>query len=176
MSAAAIGGGLWLAKDDPGEPHAGDVHTAATGCDAVSDDVLAEHLPGAVRESTRQGPLDGGDSLVCVWSGLSEGAERSVLRVSVSALFTDTAAEEPVTGAERVQQAYAALVPDRAETVDGGSRVWAGQQPGAVELARASDNLLVRISYTGVSGGEPVDHERAREAAVAFDQRIGEAL
>ena len=181
LSAVAIGGGLWLSGNDPDVPESGDVHTAATGCDAVTDELLAERMPGAVADTREQGPLEGGDSLVCVWTsaGASEGGDRGTLRVDVSALFTDATGEEPVTGAERAAGAYTDLLPARAQPVDlsrGEGRVWHGQAPGTAELAFHSDNLLVRVSYAGLAGDDPVDPDDAAELAAEFAGLIGASL
>ncbi|MEE2042664.1 hypothetical protein Q7689_04440 [Nocardiopsis tropica] len=165
LSAAAVGGGLWLSGNDPDVPESGDVHAAATGCDAVTGELLAERLPGAVAQPREQGPLEGGDG--------------GALRVDVSALFTDATGEEPVTGADRAAEAYTALLPVRAEEVDlptGEGAVWHGQVPGTAELAFHSDNLFVRVSYAGLTGQEPVDPEDAADLAAEFAGRIGESL
>ncbi|MFJ9556707.1 hypothetical protein ACIRPH_23090 [Nocardiopsis sp. NPDC101807] len=180
LSAAAVGGGLWLSGNDPDVPESGDVHAAATGCDAVTGELLAELLPGAVAQPREQGPLEGGDNLVCAWSSPgAPGGDGGALRVDVSALFTDATGEEPVTGAERAAEAYTALLPVRAEEVDlptGEGAVWHGQVPGTSELAFHSDNLFVRVSYAGLSGQEPVDPGDAADLAAEFAGRIGESL
>ncbi|MFD3683344.1 hypothetical protein ACFWTE_00795 [Nocardiopsis sp. NPDC058631] len=181
LSAVAIGGGLWLSGNDPAVPESGDVHTAATGCDAVTDELLAERMPGAVADPREQGPLEGGDNLVCVWNsaGTSDGDDRGTLRVDVSALFTDATGEEPVTGAERAAEAHSALLPARTDAValpGGEGRVWPGQVPGTAELVFHSDNLLVRVSYAGLAGDDPVDPDDAAELAAEFAGQIGASL
>ncbi|WP_017572353.1 hypothetical protein [Nocardiopsis halotolerans] len=180
LSAVAIGGGLWLAGDVPGVPESGDVHAAAPGCGMVSDELVTGLVPGAVPETSEQGPLANGDSTVCSWSsaGLTDGPQ-GALRVHLSARFTDTTGEEPVTGVRRAQEAYAAMVPVRGESVElpvGEGQVWRGQVPGTAELAFHIDNLLVWVSYAGSSGSEPVDFGDARSVAVEFARQIGEAL
>ncbi|WP_150242861.1 hypothetical protein [Nocardiopsis quinghaiensis] len=180
LSAVAIGGGLWLAGDDPDVPEGGDVHTAAPGCGVVSDGLLTGLVPGAVLETSEHGPLSGGDSSVCSWSsaGLSDGPQ-GVLRLSLSARFTDDTGEDPVSGDQRAREAYAALVPVRGDTVElpsGEGRVWHGQAPGTAELAFTTDNLLVRVTYAGTSGTEPVGFEDARNLTVEFAEQLGEAL
>lgn len=179
VSAAAIGGGLWAARDDPDRPHPGDVHTAAPGCGDLGE-LLDEHLPGAVNDLAGTGPLAGGESTVCRWTsaGTSDTSRQGVLRVEYSALFTDTTAEEPVPGEDRARRAGVALAPAAAETVDlaaGEGLVWSGES-GGTELAFPADNLLVRISYTAVTGGEPVSPDEGRTTAVAFAERIGARL
>ncbi|MEU0492740.1 hypothetical protein ABZ249_26230 [Nocardiopsis sp. NPDC006139] len=179
VSALAIGGGLWAAQDDPDRPHPGDVHTAAPDCGDLGE-LLDEHLPGAVRDLAERGPLTGGEGTVCRWTsaGTSDTPRQGVLRVEYSALFTDSTAEEPVSGEDRVSAAAAALAPDAAETVDlstGRGLVWRGGS-GDTELAFWADNLLVRVSYTAVTGGEPVSPDEGRATAVAFAERIGASL
>ncbi|WP_150253043.1 carbohydrate kinase family protein [Nocardiopsis deserti] len=180
LSAVAIGGGLWLSGDDPGVPESGDAHAAAPGCAVVSDALVTGLVPGAVLESSEHGPLADGDSTTCSWSsaGLADGPQ-GVLRLDLSARFTDTTGEEPVTGAQRAREAYTALVPARGEAVElpaGEGRVWRGQVPGTAELAFPADNLLVRVSYAGTSGTEPVGFGEARDLAVEFAVQLGEAL
>lgn len=193
VSAAALGGGLRLAGDDPGEPHGGDTHTAAPQCGVVPEEAIAEALPGAVLESAESGPLAGGESTVCVWTsagqeageGTEDGA-RGVLRVDLSARFTDASAEPVVTGDESAARAQGAVVPPRGETVvletgagagaGTGAEVWRGQVPGTAELAFHADNLLVRVSYSGVDDGDPVPFDDARETTVAFAEQLGAAL
>lgn len=179
VSAAAIGGGLWVAQDDPDRPHPGDVHTAAPDCGDLGG-LLDEHLPGAVHDLAERGPLTGGESTVCRWTsaGTSGTPRQGVLRVEYSALFTDPTAEEPVPGEERARAASAALAPANAETVDlatGEGLVWRGGS-GDTELAFPADNLLVRVSYTAVTGGEPVSPDEGRATVVAFAEHIGAAL
>lgn len=179
LSAVAIGAGLWVSGDDPGVPENGDVHAAATGCDAVTEDLLADLLPGAVADAREQGPLEGGDNLVCVWSSAGHSDDQGSLRVDVSALFTDATGEETVTGAERAARAYADLLPVRAEPValpPGEGGVWHGQVPGTAELAFHSDNLLVRVSYAGLSGEDPVDPDEAAATAAEVAELIGASL
>lgn len=180
LSAASICGGLWLAGDDPDALENGDVHTAAPGCGAVSDALVTGLVPDAALETSERGPLTGGDNAVCSWSsaGLGDGL-RGVLRVDLSARFTDSTGEEPVTGAQQAQEAYAALVPVRGEAVElpaGEGQVWRGQVPGTAELAFHTDNLFVRVSYAGVHGTEPVGFDDARELTVEFAEQLGEAL
>ncbi|MFD6949975.1 hypothetical protein A6A08_08595 [Nocardiopsis sp. TSRI0078] len=180
LSAAAIGGGLWLAGDDPDVPESGDVHTAAPGCGMVSDGLVTGLVPGAVPETSEHGPLAGGDNAVCAWSsaGAADGP-RGVLRVDMSARFTDATGEEPLSGDQRTQEAYAALVPVRGEAVElpsGEGQVWHGQAPGTAELAFTTDNLLVRVSYAGTSGAQPVGFDDARDLTVEFAEQLGEAL
>ncbi|OOC54964.1 MULTISPECIES: hypothetical protein [Nocardiopsis] len=180
LSAAAIGGALWLAGDDPDMPENGDVHAAAPGCGVVSDALVTGLVPGAVPETSEHGPLPGGDSSVCSWSsvGPADGPQ-GVLRVHLSARFTDGTGEEPVSGDQRAREAYAALVPVRGDEVElpsGEGRVWHGQAPGTAELAFTTDNLLVRVSYAGTSGAEPVGFDDARDLAVEFAEQLGEAL
>jgi hypothetical protein len=117
---------------------------------------------------------------MCSWSsaGPAEGPQ-GVLRLHLSARFTDTTGEEPVTGAQRAREAYTALAPARGEAVElsaGEGRVWRGQVPGTAELAFPTDNLLVRVSYAGASGAEPVGFDEARDLAVEFAVQLGEAL
>lgn len=187
LSAAAVGGGLWLTGDDPGQPHGGDAHTAAPGCGLVPEEAIAEALPGAVLESAESGPLTGGESTVCVWTSAgqpggesSPDAEQGVLRVDLSARFTDPSAEPVVTGDEFTDRARSAVVPPRGEALvleaGPGAEVWRGQVPGTAELALHSDNLLVRVTYSGVDDGDPVPFDRARETTVAFAEQLGAAL
>ncbi|GAA1076731.1 hypothetical protein [Nocardiopsis metallicus] len=206
VSAAAVGGGLRLAGDDPDEPHGGDAHTAAPGCGLVPEEAIAGALPGAVLESAESGPLAGGESTECVWTsaGRIDGAdggeangngEQGVLRVELSARFTDASAEPVVTGEEFAARAQSAVVPMRGETVvlapgaegaDGGgdaaagegieAEVWRGQVPGTAELAFHEDNLLVRVSYSAMDGDDPVPFDRARETVMDFAGQLGEAL
>ncbi len=179
VSALAIGGGLWAAQDDPDRPHPGDVHTAAPDCGDLGE-LLDEHLPGAVRDLAERGPLTGGEGTVCRWTsaGTSDTPRQGVLRVEYSALFTDSSAEEPVSGEDRVSAAAAALAPDAAETVDlstGRGRVWRGGS-GDTELAFWADNLLGGDQDVDVTGGEPVSPDEGRATAVAFAERIGASL
>ncbi|WP_159942749.1 MULTISPECIES: hypothetical protein [unclassified Nocardiopsis] len=180
LSAAAIGGGLWLAGQDPDVPETGDVHTAAPGCERIPAELVTSLLPGAVPETADHGPLSGGDSSVCSWSSAdADQGARGVLRVDLSARFTDSTGEEPVSGARRTQEAYAALVPVRGEVLElpsGEGRVWRGQADGTAELAFTSDNLLVRVSYAGTSGAEPVGFETARDVTVEFAEQFGGTL
>ncbi len=181
VSAAAVGGGLWLAGGDPDQPRGGDAYAAAPPCGVVPEDAIAQALPGAVLESDGGGPLAGGDGTACVWTtaGLG-GDEQGVLRVDLSARFTDASAEPTVTGDESAALAQAALVPPRGDTVVLGSgteaEVWRGQVPGTAELAFHSDNLLVRVSYSAVDADDPVSFDRAEETVVAFAGQLGEAL
>lgn len=181
LSGAAIGGGLWFAGDDPDEPHGGDVHTAAPACGEVPEEAIAEAVPEAVLESTGNGPLAGGENTACVWTsaGQDDGVQ-GVLRVDLSARFTDASAEPAVTGDESAAEARGAVVPPRGEPVDPDTgidgEVWRGQVPGAAELAFHTDNLVVRVSYSGVSGGDPVPFEEARDTTVVFAGQLGEAL
>lgn len=203
-SAAAVGGGLWLAGDDPDEPHGGDAHTAAPRCGLVPEEAIAEALPGAVLESAESGPLAGGESTECVWTSAGQideadggeangNGEQGVLRVELSARFTDASAEPVVTGEEFAARAQSAVVPMRGETVvlapgaegaDGEAaagegieaEVWRGQVPGTAELAFHADNLLVRVSYSAMDGDDPVPFDRARETVTDFAGQLGEAL
>lgn len=181
VSAAAIGGGLWAAADDPDVPGGDDTHTASPGCAAVPEDTLTEALPGAVLESDDQGPLNGGENTVCVWStaGATEG-DRAILRVDLSARFTDASAEPIVTGDEAATRAHQAMAPARGEPLElpgtAGAEVWQGQLPGTAELAFHTTNLLVRVSYTGESDGDPIAFDDARDTAVEIATRIGETL
>ena len=179
VSALAIGGGLWAAQDDPDRPNPEDVHTAAPECGGLGE-LLEEHLPGAVHDLAEQGPLIGGESTVCRWTsaGTSDTPRQGVLRVEYSALFTDSTETESVPGADRASRAAAALAPATAETVDlsaGQGLLWRGGD-GDTELAFWADNLLVRVSYTAVTGGEPVSRDEGRATAVAFAERIGALL
>lgn len=192
VSAAAVGGGLRLAGDDPDEPHGGDTHTAAPQCGVVPEEAIAEVLPGAVLESAESGPLAGGESTVCVWTSAGQTTEEAgddgsqgVLRVDLSARFTDASAEPVVTGDEFAARAQSAVVPPRGETVvlETGAEgegteveVWRGQVPGTAELAFHTDNLLVRVSFSGVDDEDPVSFDDARETTVAFAEQLGEAL
>ena len=181
LTAAAVGGGLWWAGDDPDEPHGDDVHTAAPSCATVPEEAIAEAVPGAVLESTEQGPLAGGENTACVWTsaGLTDDVQ-GVLRVDLSARFTDASAEPVVSGEQSAADARSATVPARGEVLDLESgidgEVWRGQVPGTAELAFHTDNLLVRVSYTGVSDGGPVPFGEARDTTVAFADRLWEAL
>ena len=181
VSASAIGGGLWAAADDPDVPGRDDIHTAAPTCAAVPEDTLTEALPGAVLESDDQGPLNGGENTACVWStaGATDG-DRTILRVDLSARFTDASAEPIVTGDEAATRAHQAVAPARGEPVElpgtAGAEVWRGQLPGTAELAFHTTNLLVRVSYTGESDGDPVAFDDARDTAVEIATRIGETL
>ncbi|MFL1380774.1 MULTISPECIES: hypothetical protein [unclassified Nocardiopsis] len=179
VSALAIGGGLWAAQDDPDRPHPGDVHTAAPDCGDLGE-LLDEHLPGAVHDLAERGPLTGGEGTVCRWTsaGTSDTARQGVLRVEYSALFTDPTADQTVPGQDRADAAAAALAPADAQAVElstGEALVWRGGS-GDTELAFRSDNLLVRVSYTAVTGGEPVSPDEGRATAVAFAERIGASL
>lgn len=201
VSAAAVGSGLWLAGDDPDEPHGGDAYTAAPRCGLVPEEAIAEALPGAVLETAESGPLAGGESTACVWTsaGLGHeadgGGEQGVLRVELSARFTDASAEPVVTGEEFAARAQSAVVPARGEAVvltsgtegaGGGGQavpdegieaeVWRGQVPGTAELAFHEDNLLVRVSYSAMDGEDPVPFDRARETVTDFAGRLGEVL
>ena len=191
-TAAAVGGGLWLTGDDPDQPHGGDTHTAAPQCGVVPEEAIAEALPGAVLETAESGPLAGGESTVCVWTSAGQPAgeddadegsgdtEQGVLRVDLSARFTDASAEPVVTGDEFAARAQSAVVPPRGEAVvletGAEAEVWRGQVPGTAELAFHADNLLVRVSYSGVDDGDPVPFDQARETTVAFAEQLGEAL
>jgi hypothetical protein len=202
VSAAAVGGGLWLAGDDPDEPHSGDAHTAAPRCGLVPEEAISGALPGAVLESAESGPLAGGESTACVWTSAGQIAgadggeangsgEQGVLRVELSARFTDASAEPVVTGEEFAARAQSAVAPARGEAVALGSgaeggeasagegieaEVWRGQVPGTAELAFHADNLLVRVSYSAMDGDDTVSFERARETVVDFAGQLGEAL
>ncbi|WP_017589105.1 hypothetical protein [Nocardiopsis ganjiahuensis] len=189
LSAAAVGGGLRLAGDDPDQPHGGDTHTAAPQCGVVPEEAIAEALPGAVLESAESGPLAGGESTVCVWTSAGRpdgedqadtGTGQGVLRVDLSARFTDASAEPVVTGDEFASRARSAVVPPRGEAVvlETGDEVevWRGQVPGTAELAFHTDNLLVRVAYSGVDDGDPVPFDEARETTVAFAEQLGEVL
>ncbi|MGW5878656.1 hypothetical protein ACWFMI_19105 [Nocardiopsis terrae] len=181
VSAAAVAGGLWFAGDDPDQPRGADAHTAAPECGVVPEEAIARALPEAVLESSGNGPLPGGESTVCVWTSAGQTDEaQGVLRVNLSARFTDASAEPVVTGEESASRAQAAVVPPRGEQVVLGSgtegQVWRGQVSGTAELAFRTDNLLVRVSYSGVGGGDPVPFEEARETTVAFADLLGEAL
>ncbi|MDE3722678.1 hypothetical protein PWG71_14910 [Nocardiopsis sp. N85] len=180
VSVAAIGGGLWAARDDPDRPHPGDVHTSAPDCGDLGGP-LDEHLPGAVFDLDGRGPLSGGEGVVCRWTsaGTSDDARQGALRVEFSALFTDPTDAEPVPGADRAREAYEALTPGTAEAValpTGEGQVWRGGSPGDTELAFFVDNLLVRVSYAAVDGTEPVGADEGRDTVVAFAERIGEGL
>ena len=181
VSAAAVGGGLWIAGGDPDQPGGGDAYTAAPPCGVVPEDAVAQALPGAVLESDDGGPLAGGDGTACVWTtaGLG-GDQQGVLRVDLTARFTDASAEPTVTGDASAALAQAALVPPRGASVVLGSgaeaEVWRGQVPGTAELAFHTDNLLVRVSYTAVDEDDPVAFDRAEETIVAFADQLGEAL
>ena len=177
LAAAAIGGGLWLAGDDPDVPDSGDVHTAAPGCGVLSDEQVAELLPDAVLESAESGPLSGGENTACTWTSAGAAEEDpESLRVDLSARFTDTTGESPVTGDEAAQAGYEAMVPVRGENVpladDLSASVWRGQAPGTAELAFHTDNLLVRVSYAGVD----LEFDETRERTVDAAERLGEAL
>lgn len=181
VAAAAIGGGMWATADDPDLPGGDDTHTAAPTCAAVPEDTLAEVLPGAVLETDDQGPLNGGENTVCVWStaGATDG-DGTILRVDLSARFTDASAEPAVSGDEAAAMAHQAMVPARGEAVElpgaAGAEVWRGQLPGTAELAFHTTNLFVRVTYTGESDGDPISFEDARDTAVDVATRIGEAL
>lgn len=180
LSVVAIGGGLLLAGEDPDVPDPGDVHTAAPTCEVVPDELVDALVPHAVLESSEHGPLAGGENTVCSWSsvGLAEGSQ-GVLRVDLSARFTDGTGEEPISGERRAGEAYEALVPVRGEPVDlssGQGQVWRGQVPGTAELAFTVDNLVVRVAYAGTSDSEPVGFDEARDLAVEFAERLGGSL
>nr|WP_304455566.1 hypothetical protein [Nocardiopsis sp. YSL2] len=177
LAAAAIGGGLWLAGDDPDLPDSGDVHTAAPGCGVLSDEQVAELLPDAVLESAESGPLSGGENTACTWTSAGSDGERpETLRVDLSARFTDASGETPVAGDEAARAGYEAMVPVRGEDVpladDLPASVWRGQAPGTAELAFYTDNLVVRVSYAGVGQ----EFEAARDRAVDAADRLGEVL
>lgn len=181
VSAAAIAGGLWIAGEDPETPNEEDTHSAAPSCEAIPEGALAEALPGAVLESVEHGPLQGGESSVCVWT--TAGAidvDQGALRVDMSAHFTNESIESGITGQEAATQAYDALTPVRGEPVDlaGGARaqVWRGQLPGTAELAFHTANLLVRVSYTAEADGDPVPFDTARETVVDFASHLEEDL
>lgn len=181
VSAVAIGGGLWLAGDDPEVPNDDDTHSAAPSCDVIPQDALTAALPGAALESTGQGPLQGGESTVCVWTTAgSTDVDQGVLRVDLSARFTDDSADPVITGDEAASQVYGAVTPVRGEPVDLAkgteAQVWRGQLPGTAELAFHTANLLVRVSYTAETDGDPVSFDTARETAVDFASQLGEAL
>lgn len=181
VSAVAIGGGLWFTGEDPETPHDGDTHGAAPTCAAVPEAALTQALPGAVLESDEHGPHRDGESTVCVWTTAgSTDVDQGVLRVDLSARFTDTTADPVVTGDEAAAQAHRDVTPVRGEGFDLPEgiegRVWRGQLPGTAELAFPTANLLVRVSYTGEADGDPVPFDTARDVAVEFAQRLGEAL
>ncbi|MFE9245399.1 hypothetical protein [Nocardiopsis sp. NPDC006938] len=181
VSAAAVGGGLWLTGDDPDQPHGGDAHTSAPPCGVVPEDAVARALPGAVLETDTGGPLAGGEGTACVWTtaGLDTDPQ-GVLRVDLSARFTDASAEPVVTGDEAAARAQEDVVPQRGRPVELGSggraEVWRGQVPGTAELAFHHDNLLVRVSYSAVEEDDPVPFDRARETVVGFAEQLGEVL
>ncbi|PWV57488.1 hypothetical protein [Nocardiopsis sp. L17-MgMaSL7] len=181
VSAAAVGGGLWLTGKDPDQPRGGDAHTTAPPCGVVPEEAIAEALPGAVLESDDGGPLAGGESTSCVWTtaGL-DAEEQGVLRVDLSARFTDASAEPAVTGDESAARAQTAMAPARGRSVALGTgaeaEVWRGQVPGTAELAFHSDNLLVRVSYSAMDEDDPMSYDRAQETVVAFAEQLGEAL
>ncbi|KOX15304.1 hypothetical protein ADL05_16010 [Nocardiopsis sp. NRRL B-16309] len=179
LSAAAIGGGLWLAADDPDVPDSGDVHVSTPGCGVLTDEQVAELLPDAVLESAESGPLDGGENTACTWTSAGSASEDpETLRVDLSAVFTDTSGETPVTGDEAAQAGYEAMVPARGEDVplteDVLASVWRGQAPGTAELAFRTDNLVVRVSYAGAADG--LGFDEARDRAVDAAEHLGEAL
>jgi hypothetical protein len=179
LAAAAIGGGLWLAGDDPDVPDSGDVHTAAPDCGVLSDEQVAELLPGAVLESAESGPLRGGENTACTWTSAGSAEDDpGTLRVDLSARFTDASGETTVTGDEAARTGYEAMVPPRGEDVllaDGlAASVWRGQVPGTAELAFHSDNLVVRVSYAGAA--DDLEFAAARDLAVDAAERLGEAL
>nr|WP_199725853.1 hypothetical protein [Nocardiopsis sp. Huas11] len=177
LAAAAIGGGLWWAGDDPAVPDSGDVHTAAPDCGVLSDEQVAALLPDAVLESAESGPLQGGENTACTWTSVgSEGEDPATLRVDLSARFTDSTGETPVTGDDAARAGYEAMVPARGEDVplaaDLPASVWRGQAPGTAELALHTDNLLVRVSYAGAAP----EFDAARDRAVDAAELLGEAL
>ncbi|WP_116247276.1 hypothetical protein [Nocardiopsis sp. FIRDI 009] len=180
VSVAAIGGGLVLAGADPDVPGAEDVHTAAPDCAAVPQATVAEALPEAVPETVESGPRPGGDTTVCVWSSLGVADDPGVLRVEFSALFTDTSGDEPVAGTEHAERVLAALVPRTSDGVrlpsDVEGHVWADGTRGTADLAFHTDNLVVRVAYTGVFGDGPADREDARELTVRVAEQLVEAL
>lgn len=181
ISAVAVGGGLWFTSEDPETPHDEDTHSAAPPCTVVPEDALTEALPGAVLESQESGPHREGENTVCVWSTVgSTDVDQGVLRVDLSARFTDTTVDPAVTGDEAAVQAHSAMTPVRGESFDliAGTegRVWRGQLPGTAELAFTTANLLVRVSYTAEADGDPVSFDTARDTAVDFASRLGEAL
>ncbi|WP_369801035.1 hypothetical protein [Nocardiopsis sp. SBT366] len=181
VSAAAVGGGLWFTGNDPDQPRGGDAHTTAPPCGVVPEEAITEALPGAVLETDDGGPLAGGEGTECVWTtaGL-DAEEQGVLRVDLSARFTDASAEPAVTGDESASRAQTAMAPARGRSVVLGSgaeaEVWRGQVPGTAELAFHSDNLLVRVSYSAMDEDDPVSYDRASETVVAFAEQLGEAL
>ncbi|MBR8740310.1 hypothetical protein DSY14_01005 [Nocardiopsis sp. MG754419] len=181
VSAAAVGGGLWWAGGDPEPPGGQDDHSAAPTCASVPEDTLAEILPGAVLETDDRGPVAGGEHTACVWTTLGETeGDRAVLRVDLSARFTDATVDPVVTGDQAATAAHEAVVPVRGEPVDlpgsVGAEVWRGQLPGTAELAFHTANLLVRVSYTAESEGDPVTFTDARDTAVEIASRIGADL
>ncbi|MFI6577484.1 hypothetical protein ACIBFB_16950 [Nocardiopsis sp. NPDC050513] len=180
LAAAAIGGGLVLAGGDPDVPGEDDVHTSAPDCAVVPEDAVTEALPDAVVESAESGPRPGGHTTVCAWTSLGRADAPGTLRVEFSALFTDTSGEEPVSGVQHAEGALAAVVPHSVDEValgpDVAAHVWEEQAPGTADLVFQSDNLLVRVAYSGVSGDGPVEREDAREAAVRVAERLVEAV
>ncbi|OLT25055.1 hypothetical protein BJF83_05895 [Nocardiopsis sp. CNR-923] len=180
LAAAAIGGGLVLAGGDPDVPGEDDVHASAPDCAVVPESAVAEALTDAVVESAESGPRPGGHTTVCAWTSLGRAEAPGTLRVEFSALFTDTSGEEPVSGVQHTEGALAAVVPRGGDEVVLGAHVaahvWAERAPGTAGLAFQADNLLVRVAYSGVSGGDPVEWEDARETAVRVAERLVEAV
>ncbi|WP_017597847.1 hypothetical protein [Nocardiopsis lucentensis] len=180
VSAAAIGGGLVLAGGDPDVPGADDVHTTAPDCAAVPASVVDEALPDAVPETIESGPQPGGDTALCAWTSLGTAEDPGVLRVEFSALFTDTSGEVPVAGTEHAERALTALVPRTSDGVrlpsDVEGHVWTDGAQGTADLAFYTDNLLVRVAYSGVSGDGPADREDARELTVRVAEQLVEVL
>lgn len=180
-SGVAIGGGLWLAGEDPEAPNEDDTHSVAPSCEVIPEDALNEALPGAVLESVEQGPLQGGESTVCVWTTAgSTDVDQGILRVDLSAHFTDDSTEPVITGDEAAARVSGAVTPVRGEPVDLAAgteaQVWRGQLPGTAELVLNTANLSVRVSYTAETDGDPVSFETAREIAMDFASHLGEAL
>lgn len=179
LSAAVIGVALAVPGGQTERSDGGDAHTAAPGCEVVSQEALDELLPGAVSETEAQGPLEDGEENTCVWVSTGESDGGSV-RVELSVRFTDVVGENVVSGAERVADHHAALAPPESEEffpADGVTgRLWPGSGPGTVEFAYPVDNLLVRVSYSGYTDSEPQDFTDARERALQFAEHMGASL
>ncbi|MFV2194886.1 hypothetical protein [Nocardiopsis sp. LOL_012] len=179
LSVAAITGGLVLAADETEVP-AGDVHTSAPSCSAVPAAAVEEALPGALPETVASGPLPDGENTVCAWTSLGRSETPGTLRVEFSVLLTDTEQDTPLSGTEHAGRLLAALAPEHGHTVELSSgpeaHVWLERVSGTADLAFRSDNLLVRLSYADTAGSGPDQAEQAREAVVAFAERLAEAL
>ena len=179
LSAVVIVVALVVTGGESDHPDSGDAHGAAPGCDAVPQEALDELLPDAVSETEEHGPLEGGEGTACGWVSTGESDGGSV-RVELSVRFTDTAGENPVSGAEQAADDHAVRVPPGSEEfspADGVTgRIWPGSGPGTAEFVYPVENLLVRVSYSGYTDSEPRDFTDARERALRFAEHLGEAL